>query len=80
MFKKASFILAGTLMLTAAIVAVSKPALLDMQAQAAKESGVQAEDSLVRPHSPILGREDAPVTIVEFFDPSKWFILESSNL
>ena len=45
MFKKASFILAGTLMLTAAIVAVSKPALLDMQAQAAKESGVQAEDS-----------------------------------
>jgi len=70
MFKKASFILAGTLMLTAAIVAVSKPALLDMQAQAAKESGVQAEDSLVRSHSPILGREDAPVTIVEFFDPA----------
>ncbi|MCG7605741.1 thioredoxin domain-containing protein, partial [Halomonas sp. MM17-34] len=70
MFKKASFILAGTLLLTAAIVAVSKPALLDMQAQAAKENGVQAEDSLVRSHSPILGREDAPVTIVEFFDPA----------
>lgn len=27
-------------------------------------------DALVRPHSPILGHEAAPVTIVEFFDPS----------
>ena len=26
--------------------------------------------SLVRPHSPIVGPADAPVTIVEFFDPS----------
>ncbi len=25
---------------------------------------------LVRPHSPIIGAEDAPVTIVEFFDPA----------
>ncbi|MFS8328883.1 thioredoxin domain-containing protein, partial [Vreelandella titanicae] len=24
----------------------------------------------MRSHSPILGREDAPVTIVEFFDPA----------
>lgn len=29
-----------------------------------------AGDSLVRPHSPIVGPADAPVTIVEFFDPS----------
>lgn len=29
----------------------------------------QAE-ALIRSHSPILGREDAPVTIVEFFDPA----------
>ncbi|MCQ4633441.1 DsbA family protein [Shinella sp. CPCC 100929] len=28
------------------------------------------ESTLVRPHSPILGRIDAPVTIVEFLDPS----------
>jgi protein-disulfide isomerase len=27
-------------------------------------------DALVRPHSPVLGRADAPVTVVEFFDPS----------
>ncbi|HEV7314702.1 DsbA family protein [Sphingopyxis sp.] len=27
-------------------------------------------DSLVRPHSPIIGLKNAPVTIVEFFDPS----------
>ncbi|SDN32789.1 DsbA family protein [Vreelandella arcis] len=66
MFKKATFMLAGTLMLTAAIVVVSKPALLGMQAEAA----AQAESSLVRSHSPILGPEEAPVTIVEFFDPA----------
>lgn len=46
-------------MLATAIVAVSKPALLDIQAQAANESGDQADNSLVRSHSPILGREDA---------------------
>ncbi|MFQ1701879.1 DsbA family protein [Loktanella agnita] len=27
-------------------------------------------DALMRPHSPILGPENAPVTIVEFFDPA----------
>lgn len=28
------------------------------------------EDLLIRPHSPILGPAEAPVTLVEFFDPS----------
>lgn len=41
----------------------------DTAAIAAAEP-VQAQDALVRGHSPILGREDAPVTIVEFFDPA----------
>ena len=27
-------------------------------------------DYLVRPHSPVVGRAEAPVTLVEFFDPS----------
>ena len=42
MFKKASFILAGTLMLTAAIVAVSKPARLALQAKAPKGQSLRA--------------------------------------
>lgn len=35
---------------------------------AAADSGIT--DALVRGHSPILGPEEAPVTIVEFFDPA----------
>jgi protein-disulfide isomerase len=31
---------------------------------------VEQQDQLVRTYSPVLGREDAPVTIVEFFDPA----------
>ncbi len=30
----------------------------------------QVSNTLVRPHAPIIGRIDAPVTIVEFFDPA----------
>lgn len=30
----------------------------------------QTQEALVRPHSPIFGNKDAPVTIVEFFDPA----------
>jgi protein-disulfide isomerase len=33
--------------------------------QASKQAG-----AMVRPHSPIIGNADAPVTIVEFFDPA----------
>ena len=33
-------------------------------------SSVQSSEALVRPHSPVLGPREAPVTIVEFFDPS----------
>ena len=31
---------------------------------------VEQQDRLVRPYSPVLGREDAAVTIVEFIDPA----------
>lgn len=39
---------------------------------AERQGAVQAQQAtpLVRPHSPVIGRQDAPVTIVEFFDPS----------
>ena len=30
----------------------------------------EVNDALIRPYSPILGPKDAPVTIVEFFDPA----------
>ena len=30
----------------------------------------EQQNRLIRAHSPVLGREDAPVTIVEFFDPA----------
>lgn len=43
----------------------------EAEAQAAAEAAViESPDALVRPHSPILGPTDAPVTLVEFFDPS----------
>lgn len=38
---------------------------------AAERAALEARpDALIRPHSPILGPADAPVTLVEFFDPS----------
>lgn len=40
------------------------------QATAVAETLRSQPDALVRPHSPILGSPDAPVTLVEFFDPS----------
>lgn len=40
--------------------------------QTANGQGIAPEiaEALIRPHSPILGPEEAPVTIVEFFDPA----------
>ena len=32
--------------------------------------GSDSSDVYVRPHSPVIGQADAPVTIVEFFDPA----------
>ncbi|WP_137919192.1 thioredoxin domain-containing protein [Hydrogenophaga sp. 2FB] len=41
------------------------------QEQAAQETIVRAEATrLVRMHSPVLGAQNAPVTVVEFFDPA----------
>lgn len=38
--------------------------------QPANPSGSQADNRLVRFHSPVFGPRNAPVTIVEFFDPA----------
>ena len=35
-----------------------------------KPSTSQEESNLIRAHSPVIGRADAPVAIVEFLDPS----------
>ena len=41
------------------------------QVQAAQDEHVRADPSrLVRPHSAVIGPQQAPVTIVEFFDPA----------
>ncbi len=43
----------------------------EAQPQASANIAVNVENNtLIRPHSPIMGPENAPVTIVEFFDPS----------
>ncbi|MDH2328082.1 thioredoxin domain-containing protein [Cereibacter sp. SYSU M97828] len=43
----------------------------EAEARAAAEAAVaRTPEALIRPHSPILGPADAPVTLVEFFDPS----------
>jgi len=48
-----------------ALAAVLYKRSVDEQAAAAARSAV-----LVRPHSPVFGPMDAPVTLVEFFDPA----------
>lgn len=45
---------------------VSRPATVVQAVRVAPEKG----EALTRPHSPILGPEEAPVTIVEFFGPA----------
>lgn len=43
----------------------------EAEAQAAAAAAPAVDETLlIRPHSPILGPADAPVTLVEFFDPS----------
>lgn len=59
--------------LTAAIAAIALFAVgayLYTSRQAAEVPGPVEETSLVREHSPVIGKADAPVTIVEFLDPS----------
>jgi len=61
---------AGILALVVAAFAVGM-SLYQKRTQSAQDQTVRAEQSrLVRMHSPVLGPQGAPVTIVEFFDPA----------
>ncbi len=56
---------------TAAVAAVAFAAAATMYVPATKQAAAPAEESnLVRSHSPVMGKADAKVTIVEFLDPS----------
>jgi protein-disulfide isomerase len=48
-----------------AVFAYQRHTLRAAQAQALQQAG-----AMVRPHSPVIGSVNAPVTIVEFFDPA----------
>jgi len=61
---------AGILAFVVAAFAVGM-SLYQKRTQSAQDQTVRAEQSrLVRMHSPVLGPQGAPVTIVEFFDPA----------
>ena len=59
----------GTLALVAALFAGAW-LLIERSTPTAIVAAPAAGSALIRPHSPVLGPEDAPVTIVEFFDPA----------
>jgi protein-disulfide isomerase len=54
----------------AALVAVALFFMPGGEKKPERRLGQPSVETLVRPHSPVIGRTDAPVTIVEFFDPS----------
>lgn len=70
MNRKTSVILTGLLSIGAfAAGATLYGATAADKVATAKPAAVSAE-LLVRPHSPVIGPKNAPVTLVEFFDPS----------
>ncbi|WP_413615690.1 DsbA family protein [Halomonas cupida] len=66
----ANLVFAGTLTLTAISMTAAAPAFSNTEPDQLADMESLFDNTLVRPHSPILGAEDAPVTIVEFFDPA----------
>lgn len=68
MNRRSLVIAAGTVALTGFAVA---GAVYQRADAGRRPPGVpQVSDHLVRAHSPVMGRPDAPVTLVEFFDPA----------
>lgn len=60
----------AAVVLLALVFAGGAPWYRSQQAQQAAATAAKNRESLVRPHSPTLGRADARVHIVEFFDPA----------
>ena len=54
----------------AAIFGLAGYLYLGQDAANQRQTAAAQSDNLVRPHAPVIGPPDAPVTIVEFFDPS----------
>ena len=52
------------------LVPTERVSTADSVASVVTRVEVAEPDRLVRPYSPVLGREDAPVTVVEFLDPA----------
>jgi protein-disulfide isomerase len=53
-----------------ALMALGGAAWLYSAGELAGPAGTGPEDIYVRPHSPVIGKADARVTLLEFFDPS----------
>ena len=60
----------GTAIAAIAVFAGGAVVYTQTTRQAAQQLATERSAALVREHAPILGPADAPVTIVEFFDPS----------
>lgn len=67
---KRKHIFITALLLLAALFVGGAQWYRSQQAQEAAATAAKNRESLVRPHSPALGRPDARVHIVEFFDPA----------
>ena len=59
-----------TLATTAVLFIAGAMVYKDRSAQQSAQVAQSNSEALVRPHSPVYGNADAPVTIVEFFDPA----------
>ena len=67
--KRRPFVLAVTVFAFVAL-ALSGVLFTNARNDAARALAAQQQAALVKPHSPVVGPADAPVTVVEFFDPS----------
>jgi protein-disulfide isomerase len=63
------FVMGGVAVALVAVFVIAANRYRSEEATQAEQTASQASDRLVRPHSPTLGPDHAPVTLVEFLDP-----------